>query len=87
MKKNLLIDVAILDVTNTSNTDVFDLAEKLQNIQHHIIRVPEFSGMLNANAIEEIVENQIKRFVTIRKNAEKNRKNTTRKTAKKQMLY
>lgn len=28
MKKNLLIDVAILDVTNTSNTDVFNLAKK-----------------------------------------------------------
>ena len=33
MKKNLLIDVAILDVTNTSNTDIFNFAKQLQNIQ------------------------------------------------------
>lgn len=83
MKKNLLIDVAILDVTNTSNTDVFNLAKQLQNIQHHIIRVPYFSGMLNANAVEEIVENQIKRFVTIRNNAEKNAKKYDKKNSKK----
>ncbi|MES5135646.1 hypothetical protein ABVC71_08105 [Prevotella amnii] len=80
MKKNLLIDVAILDITNT---DVSNLAEKLENIQHHIIRVPEFSGMLNKNAIEKIVENQIKRFVTIRKNAEKNKKKYDKKNSKK----
>ena len=83
MKKNLLIDVAILDVTNTSNTDVFNLAKQLQNIQHHIIRVPEFSGMLNANAVEKIVENQIKRFVTIRNNAEENAKKYDKKNSKK----
>lgn len=81
--KKILIDVAILDITKKSNTDVFDLAEKLQNIQHHIIRVPEFSGMLNANAVEEIVGNQIKRFVAIRKNAEKNAKKYDKKNNKK----
>lgn len=85
MKKNLLIDVAILSTGRPSykyDEDVELLYKNLREIKHHTIRIPEFSGLLNAEAVEKIVRNQIERGVALKDTLDRKRKRYKKKLEK-----